>query len=213
VLELTTFYEGEAVQHLITRSAAGHGLVRFTRVRKNAVQMSYNERANNMKNSVSTSNGREAVKPTAPLWIFKIANPIVSAWLRSPLHSVISNMLMRITYRGRKSGRVFTRPIGYFKRDKDELMAFTSARWWVNALDDKPVTLLLIGQQIEAIRTPIQEREAVVNTLEQFVRRLGAKMAQRLPIGLPRDREPRCMRKSHRCLLCGLASVIVQETT
>ena len=57
-------------------------------------------------------------------------------------------------------------------------------------LDGKPVTLLLRGQPVEAIPTLIHEREAVINTLEQFVKRLGAKTAHRLPIGLPRDREP-----------------------
>jgi hypothetical protein len=123
--------------------------------------MSHNESADRMKSSASISNSNAVAKPIAPLWIFKIANPIVSALLRSPLHGLLSNMLMLITYRGRKSGKAFTHPIGYFAWDKDELMAFTSARWWLNVLDGKPVTLLLRGQQIEAIPTPIHEREAV----------------------------------------------------
>jgi hypothetical protein len=152
--------------------------------------MSYNERAARMKSPVSTSDSRQAAKPMAPLWIFKIANPIVRALLRSPLHGRMSNMLLLITYKGRKSGKSYTHPIGYFAWDTDELMAFTSARWWVNVLDGKPVTLLLRGRQIQAIPTPIHEREAVISTLEQFVKRLGAKTAQKLPIGLPRDREP-----------------------
>jgi hypothetical protein len=152
--------------------------------------MSHNESANRVKKPVSPSNSAEATKSLAPLWIFKIANPMVSALLRSPLHGVMSNMLMLITYKGRKSGKTFTHPIGYFAWDKDELMAFTSARWWVNLLDGKPVTLLLRGQQLEAIPTVIHEREAVINTLEEFVKRLGTKTARRLPIGLPGDREP-----------------------
>ena len=153
--------------------------------------MLYNEGADKMKQSNPASNGDEVAKPRAPLWIFKIANPLVSALLRSPLHGVMSNVLMLVTYKGRKSGKVFTHPIGYFEWDQDEVMAFTSsARWWVNMLEGKPVTLLLRGQQIEAIPTPIHEREAVVNTLEEFVKRLGAKKAQWLPIGLPADREP-----------------------
>ena len=152
--------------------------------------MLYTDSTNKMKNSVTLTNCDKAAKPLAPLWIFKIANPIVSTLLRSPLHRMMSNMLMLITYKGRKSGKVFTHPIGYFEWDKDELLAFTSARWWVNMLDSKPVMLLLRGQQIAAIPTPIHERAAVINTLEQFVKRLGTKTAQRLPIGLPRNREP-----------------------
>jgi hypothetical protein len=132
----------------------------------------------------------EATKPLAPLWIFKIANPVVSALLRSPLHGLMSKMLMLLSYKGRKSGKVLSHPIGYFKWDDNEVMAFTSARWWVNLLDGKPVALLIRGQQHQAIPTPIHEREAVIDTLEEFVKRLGAKTAQQLPIGLPRDREP-----------------------
>ena len=153
--------------------------------------MLYTDSTDKMKNSVSITNCDKAAKPLAPLWIFKIANPLVSALLRSPLHGVMSNVLMLVTYKGRKSGKVFTHPIGYFEWDQDEVMAFTSsARWWVNMLEGKPVTLLLRGQQIEAIPTPIHEREAVINTIEEFVKRLGATTAQRLPIGLPRNREP-----------------------
>ena len=152
--------------------------------------MSNNENADNMKNVVSVSNTGEAAKPLAPLWIFKIANPMVSALLRSPLHGVMSNKLMLITYRGRKSGKVFTHPIGYFQWDKDELMAFTSARWWVNMLEGEPVTLLIRGQKFQAIPTPIHEREAVINTLEEFKKRLGTEGVRVLPIGLPRNREP-----------------------
>jgi hypothetical protein len=152
--------------------------------------MSNDENSNKTKNTVSASRGDEGAKPLAPLWIFKIANPIVSALLRSPLHGLMSKMLMLIRYKGHKSGKVFTHPIGYFEWDKDKLMAFTSAHWWVNLRDGKPVTLLIRGQQHQAIPTPIHERETVINTLEEFVKRLGAKTAQQLPIGLLRDREP-----------------------
>lgn len=143
-----------------------------------------------MNNSSPISNSKEAPKPLAPLWIFKIANPIVSALLRSPLHCVMSNKLMLITYQGRKSGKVITHPIGSFAWDQDEVMAFTSARWWVNLLEGKPVTLLIRGQSFEAIPTAIHQREAVIDTLEQFKQRLGTEAVRGLPIGLPPDREP-----------------------
>lgn len=141
-------------------------------------------------NTQPPQSGDEVAKPIAPLWIFKIVNPPVTALLRSPLHRLLSGILMLISYRGRKSGQAYTHPIGYFEWDQAELMAFTSARWWVNVLDGKPVTLLLQGQQVEALPTVIHEREAVINTLEEFVKRLGTKTARRLPIGLPGDREP-----------------------
>ena len=134
--------------------------------------------------------GDEAAKPIAPLWLFQALNPLMRALLRSPLHGLLSGMLMLLSYKGRKSGTVYTIPIGYFVWDADELMAFTSARWWLNLRDGAPVTLLLRGQRLEAIPTVIHGREAVSGTLEEFIGRLGLVTARKLPVGLPPDRAP-----------------------
>jgi len=134
--------------------------------------------------------GDEAAKPLAPLWLFRALNPLMRALLRSPLHGLLSGMLMLLSYTGRKSGKVYTIPIGYFVWGTDELMAFTSARWWTNLRGGTPVTLLVKGQRLEAVPTVIHEREAVVGTLEEFITRLGLATARKLPVGLPADREP-----------------------
>lgn len=131
----------------------------------------------------------EGTKPP-PLWLFRALNPLMRAVLRSPLHGLLSGMLMLLSYTGRKSGKVYTIPIGYFVWDTDELMAFTTARWWTNLRDGTPVTLLLKRRRLEAAPTVIHEREAVRATLEEFIRRLGLATARKLPVGLPPDREP-----------------------
>jgi hypothetical protein len=134
--------------------------------------------------------GDEAAKPLAPLWLFRALNPLMRALLRSPLHGLLSGMLMLLSYRGRKSGTVYTLPIGYFVWGEGELMAFTSARWWANLRDGAPVTLLLKRQRLQAVPTVIHEREAVIGTLEEFIGRLGLPTARKLPVGLPADRAP-----------------------
>jgi F420H(2)-dependent quinone reductase len=134
--------------------------------------------------------GDEAAKPIAPLWIFKAMNPIMKGLLRSPLHRLLSRTLMLLTYTGRKTGKPYTIPIGYFVWDTDELIAFSSARWYTNLRDGKPVTLLLQGRQVEAVPTVIRERDAVIKTLEAFIKRLGWQTARKLMLGLPADREP-----------------------
>jgi hypothetical protein len=126
----------------------------------------------------------------ALLWLFRALNPLMPALLRSPLHGLLSGMLMLLSYRGRKSGKVYTIPIGYFVWGTDELMGFTSARWWTNLRDGAPVTLLLKGQRLQAVPTVIHEREAVISTLEEFIGRLGLATARKLPVGLPADRAP-----------------------
>lgn len=150
-----------------------------------------------MSNSISTPGsaaqqqaGEPVEKPLAPKWIFKLMNPIMKALLRSRLHRLVSGTLMLLTYQGRKTGKWHTNPVGYFEWDKDELMAFTSGRWWVNVRDGTPVTLLIKGQRLEAVPTVIHDREAVIQTVEEFIQRLGAKKAGMLMLGLPSDRQP-----------------------
>ena len=97
---------------------------------------------------------------------------------------------MLLTYTGCKTGKQYTIPIGYFVWGQGELMSFSSARWWTNLRSSKSVWLLLKGRRVQAVPTVIEEREAVIDTLEEFIKRLGPRAARRLPIGLPRDREP-----------------------
>ena len=134
--------------------------------------------------------GEEAGKPLAPMWIFKVMNPIMKGLLCSPLHRLLSGMLMLVRYKGCKTSKQYTIPIGYFVWGQGELMSFSSARWWTNLRSGPPVTLLLNGHRVQAIPTVIEQHEAVIDTLEEFIKRLGPRAAQRLPLGLPRDREP-----------------------
>jgi hypothetical protein len=98
-----------------------------------------------MQDSFSTPNttdhpqaGEEAGKPLAPLWIFKVMNQIMKGLLRSPLHRLLSGTLMLVTYKGSKTGKQYTIPIGYFAWGQGELMAFSSARWWINLRSSPP---------------------------------------------------------------------------
>jgi hypothetical protein len=58
--------------------------------------------------------GKESSKPVAPLWIFKVMNPIMKGLLRSPLHRILSGSLMLLAYTGCKTDKQYTMPIGYF---------------------------------------------------------------------------------------------------
>jgi hypothetical protein len=74
-----------------------------------------------MKDSFSRHNniehpkaGEEAGKPLAPMWIFKVMNPIMKGLLHSPLHGLLDGTLMLPTYTGCKTGL----PIG-LPRDRE----------------------------------------------------------------------------------------------
>src|SRR5258708_8099450 len=113
--------------------------------------------------------GEEPGKPLAPLWMFKLMNPVMKALLRSPLHRLLDGTLMLLMYTGHKTGRQYTIPIGYFVWGEGELLSFSSARWWTNLRGGVPVTLLLKGRRVQAVPTVLEQREVVIDTPQGFI--------------------------------------------
>jgi hypothetical protein len=124
-----------------------------------------------------------------PVWLFRALNPLVRTLLRSPLARILDGRLMLLTYRGRRSGREFTIPIGYFPWD-DGVLSLSATRWWVNVRDAQPAQLLIRRQRQDATATVYDRPDEVAAHLEQFVARFGHKAARGLLLGLPRDRDP-----------------------
>ena len=79
----------------------------------------------------------------------RLYNPVITAILRSPLHGLMSNSVMLLTYRGRRSGRAFTTPISYV-RDGEDLLAVASRdhAWWRNLRGGAPVRVRLRGREL-----------------------------------------------------------------
>ena len=75
-----------------------------------------------------------------------LGNIFVKPLLRSPLHFLLSGSIMLVTFTGRKSGKVYTTPVQYF-RDGDTIIFFTKTvrTWWKNLAGERPVTLRAIS--------------------------------------------------------------------
>ena len=65
------------------------------------------------------------------LRIVRVANALPKLILRSPLHGLMSNQVLLLTYTGRKSGKRYTVPITYVKVGNTLLLA-TDRPWWKN---------------------------------------------------------------------------------
>ena len=72
------------------------------------------------------------------------ANPLVRRLLDSRFAGPMSNALLLLRYRGRKSGRTFATPVGYV-RDGDRVVMVTSPsyKWWPNMVGGADVELRL----------------------------------------------------------------------
>ena len=105
---------------------------------------------------------------------FLIINPVMGALLKSPLHGLLSDSLMLITFTGRKSKRQFTTPVRYLPVD-DAIQCFTSpdTQWWKNMRDGAQVTLRIKNEEkscraIVIENDPDQIKEKLIHYLAVF---------------------------------------------
>lgn len=98
-------------------------------------------------------------------------DPIIKTILRSPLHFFISNNMMLMTYKGRKSGQVFSVPMNYFRiRDQSgEFLATTSKKervWWRNLSGGSPVSVRIAGEDVQANAEAFEDESTVLSCLQ-----------------------------------------------
>jgi deazaflavin-dependent oxidoreductase (nitroreductase family) len=92
-----------------------------------------------------TTNATRAKNP-APEFVMAAGNALLRVLLRSPLHGMLSNSVLLLSFNGRKSGKAYTFPVGY-ARDGDTLQLVSNHDWWKNLRDNALVTVWLQGQK------------------------------------------------------------------
>jgi len=96
------------------------------------------------------------------------------AWvLRSPFHGMLSNGMMLITITGRKTGKKYTTPVGYY-REGNSLWVITSRdrTWWKNLCGGADVGLLLKRKQVSGFAELELDESAVQARLGDYVKHI-----------------------------------------
>ena len=87
-------------------------------------------------------------------------NPVVRAVLRSPLHGMLSGGLLLLTYTGRRSGTVYTIPVGY-RREGDALLVTVGwpehKLWWRNLREPGAVVTARVRGEDIRMRAEVRE--------------------------------------------------------
>ncbi len=139
----------------------------------------------------ATSAGGERRKP--PRWLFRyVVNPVMRTLLRSPLGKRLGNDdtgIMLLSFKGRKTGRVYSTPVGYHRQDGD-LLVFTDDPWWRNLKNGARVKMLWRGRAMTGRAVPVTDEEEVLHTTMHLLRLHGVGHARRLGLNLPTDRHP-----------------------
>ena len=94
------------------------------------------------------------------------------AWvLRSPLHGMLSNGMMLITITGRKTGKQYTTPVGYYE-EGGFLWVITSRdrTWWKNFQDGANVDLLLKRRPVKGFAEVELDEKAVEARMREYLR-------------------------------------------
>ena len=129
-------------------------------------------------------------KPAVPPQrIMAATNVIVRFLLRSPLHFLLSDTLLLLTYLGRTTGKRYTNPVAY-TRERDVVTVFTYRSWWKNVCGGAPVLVEIKRYQMVGTAEAISdEKAAIATSLLAFLRR-HPRLAGGYNIPLDADGQP-----------------------
>lgn len=98
----------------------------------------------------------------------KFMNSVMAWLMRTPLHRMMSKHIMLISFRGRKSGKLFTTPIGYLRRGST-VECFTDHTWWRNLVERPDVILLIQGKRYAGTAEVIRDdKETIASVLLDY---------------------------------------------
>ena len=115
-------------------------------------------------------------------------NDFVKFFLRTPLRVFLGNTML-ITVTGRKTGKKYSTPVGFY-RDGDCLWVMTNRdrTWWRNVKNGAEISLLLKGKTVTAFAKAEFDENAVEAHLLDYLRHipmaarsLGIRMENKIP--------------------------------
>lgn len=135
--------------------------------------------------AVTNSTAKQAPpKPPLPKALYRIVNPVLALLLRSPVHRVVSNSLMLLSFRGRKTGKRYVIPVGYLEQGS-QLFLFSHAGWAKNFRGGAPVRVRRRGERCAGTATVIEDVETITRVIRLMAERHGENMVRQM--GLVRD--------------------------
>jgi hypothetical protein len=100
----------------------------------------------------------------------KIGNPLMMSVLRSSTHSLMSKTTAVLTLTGKKTGKEYSLPVNYQR--KENIVLITSLRdrtWWKNLRGGAKVSLLLAGVDYEGDGEVFESPSEVETCLGEYL--------------------------------------------
>lgn len=119
-----------------------------------------------------------AVVPSPPAqWLMRLANPVMRALLRSPLHMLVSGSLAVLWVRGHRTGREYAIPVRLHDQN-DETFVLTGATWRLNIGDGADVEVTHRGRRAAKHAVTVANPEATAREYLRAIDRYGARRAR-----------------------------------
>lgn len=100
-------------------------------------------------------------------------NGFITWMLRSPLHGMLSETTMLVTFTGCKSGQKITTPVNYAQEGNTLwVTSFRQRSWWRNLRGGQPVVLKIKGKDMQGWGRAIEDRPEVEAALSKYLQRL-----------------------------------------
>ncbi|HEX6544648.1 MAG TPA: nitroreductase/quinone reductase family protein [Ktedonobacterales bacterium] len=124
-------------------------------------------------------------------------NVVVRLLLRSPLHFLLSDDLMLLTYMGRTSGKRYTIPVAYI-REGNVVTVFTYHAWWKNLLGSAPVVVEVKHRRFRATAEVIRDDETAITTALLAYLRVHPNAARgyNVPLDAKRQADPDAVQRA-----------------
>lgn len=134
---------------------------------------------------VATAPVRAAAPPSG---MFKVANVLMRALIRSPLHGALKGLLL-LEMTGRRSGRRVRVPVGHHHVDGQHLVV-TSGHWRHNLRGGAPVAAWTDGRRRTGRAELIEDPDEVARLYGAILAQVGLRNARQLGLRATGDRLP-----------------------
>ena len=114
-----------------------------------------------------------------PPFLMKVMNPVMMLMLRSPFHGAVSKQIMLFSFKGRKTGKRYTIPVAYLRKN-NELTVYTHSNWWKNLRGGAPVTVRIQGREYSGVAESMDKYETVKRMVRDLIEKNGEKMSRRM---------------------------------
>ena len=98
----------------------------------------------------------------------KAVKAVFMVVLHTPLHPLMSKRWASLEFTGRKTGRVYHTPIGYY-RERDRVWITTGSPWWKNLRNGAQVRLLIKLKAYIGSADPVTDPAEAARRLRQIL--------------------------------------------